>query len=154
MTRELIGFVMVSLVLVIAVLVGVGYRNKRLDESSQIAPLISPSGCEGIDCLYVSTVFMENPLKRLLAHGMGPRGKANVGFKDEGVSVCRRGEADFLIPKASIIGVGKSTATIDRAVEPGGLTSIIWMHDGHELVTNLRFQNKQEREMFEKEVAA
>lgn len=154
MTRELIGFVMVALVLVVAVLVGASYRNKRQKESLQIAPLSIPSACEGIECLYVSTVFSEDPLKRLLAHGMGPRGKATAGFTAEGISVCRKGESDFLIPKASVIGVGKSTATIDRAVEPGGLTSIIWRHDGHELVTNLRFQNKQEREMFEKEVTA
>ena len=154
MTREIIGFAMVSAVLLIALLVGIGYRNKRLRESLQIAPPIEAVDCNGASCLYVSTVFSESPLKRMLAHGMGPRGRAMVSITSEGVSVCRKGERGFLIPKSAVVGVEKSTATIDRAVEPGGLTSVAWNHDGQMLVTNLRFESRQEREMFEKEVAA
>lgn len=153
MTREIIGFVMVASVLLIALLVGIGYRRKRLLETDAIAPFQDALDCSGANCLYVSTVFSESPLKRILAHGMGPRGRATVAITNEGVSICRKGERSFLIPKSAFVGVEKSTATIDRAVEPGGLTSIAWNHDGQILVTNLRFESREEREMFEKEVA-
>jgi len=153
MTRELIGFIMVSLVLVIAVLVGVSYRRKRIAESASFNPLPKPTNCEGVDAFYVSTVFAENPLRRLLAHGLGPRGKASVSVTEDGISICRKGEQGFLIAKQVVQGVGKSTATIDRAVEPGGLSSIYWSHDGADLITNLRFSGKSDRESFEKEVA-
>lgn len=152
MTREIIGFALVMVVVLIAIAVGIGYRKKRLTESNEIASLSQPVDCEGSECLYVSTVFAANPLRRVLAHGMGPRGRASVSVSQQGISVCRKGERGFLIPRASLVGVEKSTATIDRAVEPGGLTSISWVHDSIQLVTNIRFQNGQEREMFEKEV--
>lgn len=154
MTREIIGFAMVALVLLIALLVSIGYRRKRLLETSEIAAPQEAIDCNGSNCLYVSTVFSDSPLKRMLAHGMGPRGRATVAITNEGVSVCRKGERSFLIPRSAVIGVEKSTATIDRAVEPGGLTSVAWNHDGKLLVTNLRFESREEREMFEKEVAA
>jgi hypothetical protein len=145
---------LVLIVILIAIAVGIGYRKKRLTESSQIAEFKDPADCEGVACLYVSTVFASSPLRRVLAHGMGPRGRASVSIGQQGISVCRQGERGFLIPRESLVGVEKSTATIDRAVEPGGLTSIAWIHDSNQLVTNVRFQNRQEREMFEKEVYA
>ena len=153
MTRELIGFLMVSLVLIIAIFVGVSYRRKRIAESASFSPLPGPETCEGMHAFYVSTVFAENPLRRLLAHGLGPRGKAIVSVTDEGISICRKGERGFLISKQAVQGLGKSTATIDRAVEPGGLSSIYWSHDGEDLITNLRFTGKSDRQSFEKEVA-
>mgnify|MGYP000005056393 CR=1 FL=1 len=152
MTRELIGFMMVSLVLIIAVLVGISYRRKRIAETANFSPLPAPKNCEGLDVLYVSTVFADNPLRKLLAHGLGPRGKASVSVNEDGISICRKGEQGFLIAKQVVQGVEKSTATIDRAVEPGGLSSIYWRHDGADLITNLRFSGKSDRESFEKEV--
>lgn len=152
MTRELIGFLMVMIVVVIAALVAIGYRKKRLSESSTIEPFSEATDCNGIECLYVSTVFYDNPLRRLLAHGMGPRGKAAVAVGVDGISVCRQGERGFQISKTSLIGIERSSATIDRAVEPGGLTSIVWRHSGEQFVTNLRFQSREEREVFENEV--
>jgi hypothetical protein len=145
---------LVLVVIFIAIVVGIGYRKKRLTESSEIAELTEPVDCQGAECLYVSTVFATNPLRRVLAHGMGPRGRASVSVGQQGISVCRQGERGFLIPRESLVGVEKSTATIDRAVEPGGLTSIAWVHDSNQLVTNIRFQSRQEGEMFEKEVSA
>lgn len=152
MTREVIGFLLIAIVLALAVLVGFSYRNKRIRESNELDMPEQAINCQGSECLYVSTVYADNPLRRLLAHGLGPRGKANVSVDKPGISVCRQGERSFLIPRASVVGVEKTTATIDRAVEPGGLTSISWVHDSKELITNIRFQSKQEREMFEKEV--
>ena len=154
MTRELIGFLMVASVLIIALIVGVSYSVKRRVESREIEPPMESTNCEGLECLYVSTVHADNPLRRLLAHGMGPRGKAEVSVSPDGVSICRKGERNFLIPKSQILGLEKSTATIDRAVEPGGLASILWVHSGLQLATNLRFQSRADREKFEKEVAA
>jgi len=153
-TREIIGFAMVMLVFLIASLVAIGYRNKSRAETLATPPLAEATDCNGVECMYVSTVYAETPLKRLLAHGMGPRGRATVAVNDDGISVCRQGERSYLIPKAEIKGVGKSSATIDRAVEPGGLVSINWNHHGREFITNLRFSDSQSRQIFERKVSA
>lgn len=152
MTRELIGFVLVTVVFAIAVLVGIGYRRKRVQETQSIAPFREAENCSGIECLYVSTVLYENPLQRLLAHGLGPRGKATIAADAAGVSVCRRGETNFFVPRENLMGMHRASATIDRGVEPGGLTSFAWSHDGQSLITNLRFNNSQDRELFERQV--
>ena len=154
MTREVIGFAMVMLVFAIAALIAVGYRRKSKAETNSVAPLMEAVDCSGVECMYVSTVYAESPLRRLLAHGMGPRGRASVAVTDEGISVCRNGERDYLIPKAQIQSVGKSSATIDKAVEPGGLVSIEWSHQGIDLITNLRFSDSESRKIFEGKVLA
>ncbi len=154
MTREVIGFIMVMLVFSIATLVAIGYRRKSKLETEQIAPLPVAVDCSGVECMYVSTVYAESPLRRLLAHGMGPRGRATVSVTEEGISVCRIGERDYLIPKSTIRSVGKSSATIDRAVEPGGLVSVEWSHQGTDLITNLRFSDSDSRKVFEGKVLA
>jgi hypothetical protein len=69
---------------------------------------------------------------------LGSRGKSKVFASEDGVSIERVGESNFLIPTASIAGFTRETATIDKGVEQDGLIAIHWSHGKERLVTHLR----------------
>lgn len=75
---------------------------------------------------YVSTTLAGQPLERLVGEPFAFRGRARLELREDGLVVTVRGTEPFAIPLAAIDGVEQATATIDRAVEPGGLTRIAW----------------------------
>jgi hypothetical protein len=152
MTRELIGFLAISLVAVIALSIWFSTRKKRrVQEQSISAPLPATATGE-FAALYVSTVFDEARLDRVWAHGLGMRGKALLGADASGVSVVRIGEDSFLIPAQDLHLVEAATATIDKAVEKSGLTAIHWSLGDTKVISHLRFTNPLERKEFENKI--
>jgi hypothetical protein len=152
MTRELIGFLAISLVVVIAVSIWLSTKKKRrIQEQSISAPL--PATATGdFATLYVSTVFDEARLDRVWAHGLGMRGNAMLAVDASGVSVVRVGEDSFLIPAANLYLVEAATATIDKAVEKSGLTAIHWSLGETKVISHFRFTNPLERKEFESKI--
>jgi hypothetical protein len=93
------------------------------------APVASAAG------LYLATTFAGKPLERVVAGGLGFRARASVTATETGVLVERRGSADLFVPADRLLGSGSATWTIDRAVEPEGLTVLAWrLGDGDEAV--------------------
>jgi hypothetical protein len=152
MTRELIGFLAISLVVLIAVSVWLSTKKKRqVQEQSISAP--SPATSQGqYFALYVSTVFEQARLDRIWAHGLGMRGNAKLAVDSSGVSVVRTGEDSFLIPRRDLHRLEAATATIDKAVEKSGLTAIHWSLGDTTVITHFRFTRPQERKDFEEKV--
>ncbi len=152
MTRELIGFLAISLVVVIAVSIWLSTKKKRkIQEHSISAP--HPATATGdFAALYVSTVFDEARLDRVWAHGLGMRGNAMLAVDASGVSVVRVGEDSFLIPAANLHLVEAATATIDKAVEKSGLTAIHWTLGETKVISHFRFTNPLERKEFESKI--
>lgn len=153
MTRELIGFLMISLVAVVALLVWLLVRNRRAKQEAVISAPLEAARAGELETFYVSTVFESAPLDRVWAHGFAMRGKASIGVDANGISVNRTGERNFLIPRDSLTGIGKASATIDKGVERDGLTQIRWSLGGTSLLTNFRFAKPAVRQKFEEEVA-
>jgi len=152
MTREIIGFLAISLVALIAVAVWRSTKKKRLLQE-QLIPSPSKATAEGrFFALYVSTVLQEAPLDRVWAHGLGMRGPSRMGVDATGISVNRVGERSFLIPTSSIRSIGRASATIDKAVEKAGLTAIHWSLADTLVITHFRFPNPVERNEFEANV--
>jgi hypothetical protein len=149
MTRELIGFLAISLVAVIAVSVWLSTKKKRrVQEQSISKPL--PAKTQGeYSALYVSTVFEQARLDRIWAYGLGMRGNAKLAVDSSGVSVIRAGEDSFLIPLRDLHLVEAATATIDKAVEKSGLTAIHWSLGDTKVITHFRFTRPEERKEFE-----
>jgi hypothetical protein len=87
---------------------------------------------------YVSTTPADEPLERVIAHGLGHRGLASVGVWNTGVLIERRGEADLAILVSQLRGVRREQATIDRTVEADGLIAVDWQLGSANLTTNLR----------------
>ena len=94
---------------------------------------------------YVATTYAQNLLERIAAYGLGVRGKAKVLVFTEGILIVRTGEVPLAIDKSAILRVGTNQAVIDRAVEPGGLISIEWLHEQTQLATHLRIVDEKQR---------
>jgi hypothetical protein len=94
-------------------------------------------------------VFADKALTRVWAHGLGGRGRAFIAITPEGISVSRQGETGFLIPTASLAGVSRASATIDKAVERDGLLVLLWTLGSDELATHLRIVNHEKRKGME-----
>jgi hypothetical protein len=99
---------------------------------------------------YVATSVLNDPLNRITAHGMGPRGYAKVTASTDGVLIERNGETPIGIRADQISGVSRTTAAIDRTVETDGLIQIDWAQDGFGLSTFLRATKNDDRaQLFE-----
>lgn len=97
---------------------------------------------------YVSTVFANKPLERLVSHGLLHRGKVDLVARADGIQVKRLGEASFAIPASAITDVARATATIDRGVEQSGLLAISWMLGETEVTTNFRLDAADDTQAF------
>jgi hypothetical protein len=149
MTRELIGFLMILLVLLVANLIWFSVLRRKKAQEEILPPFQAPKQTQGLEALYVATVFADRPLDRVWAHGIGIRGKASLGIDEAGVSVHRKGEVSFLIPSTSVTATKRSQATIDKGVESDGLEVIAWSHEGIALETSLRFADPSIRQEFQ-----
>lgn len=139
MLRELIGAMLIALVFAIAFRIWRSVASRRASQETKFPPLRdSTGGLEMGQALYVSTVFAARPLDRLWAFGLGSRGKSRVFASEDGVSIERVGESNFLIPAESIAGFTREAATIDKGVEQEGLIAIHWTHGTERLITHLR----------------
>ena len=98
-----------------------GWRARQNRQASLPHPQSAPSelGQELLrcDCLYVATTLAAQPLERIAVSGLGFPGQAGVLVTERGVSLSIAGGSDAFIPSADLIGVGRATWTIDRAVE-------------------------------------
>ncbi len=146
MTRELIGASLVLLVLLIALNIYWSVSRKRKQQEVSLPAPSAPQSFESLfDCFYVATVFANNPLDRVWAHGLGPRGKAMIGQSRSELVISRVGEKSFVIPFDSIEHLGRGGATIDRGVEKSGLVQIGWRLGNTNLLTSLRITSNQEK---------
>jgi hypothetical protein len=146
MARELIGGGLVLAVLLLALYIYQSVRRRRAAQESVLPDIDSVPVSEKLfDCLYVATVYANNPLERIWAYGLAGRGRAQVGSASGYLVINRTGERDLAIPLSSIERLGRGGATIDRGVEKSGLVQIQWRHGQHSLLTSLRITTDQER---------
>ena len=97
---------------------------------------------------YVSTVFANKPLERIVSHGLLHRGKVDLVLREDGIQVKRLGEASFAIAASAITDVARASATIDRGVEQSGLLAISWMLGETEVTTNFRLDAADDTQGF------
>ncbi len=76
--------------------------------------------------LLLATTFAGRPLDRVVAAGLGHRAQAIVVVASDGVRIDRDGSPPLHLPTAALTGAGTATWTVDRSVEPGGLTVLGW----------------------------
>jgi hypothetical protein len=137
----------------IAFLVVLAFRAWRsraaADEAKFSAPaewLEHPSGGrQWTNVQYVATTVLGEPLNRVTAYGMGPRGFGKLTVSADGVLIERNGERPIGIHAAQVTGVSHATVAIDRAVETDGLIQLDWQQDGFALSTYLRATKSDDR---------
>lgn len=127
------------------------WRNHALEQArvlGDLPPEIAHTEAQTSEGFYVATTIADEPLNRLKAKGLGMRGRAQIEYSKDGVSVWRVGEDALHIPISAVLTVDQATAVIDRAVEAGGLSRISWLSNNSGLDTYLRFANGSEQRKF------
>lgn len=142
---------------IFALMVWLAYRSWQKKELMQSSKIVAPNFIDfrdaGISGFYVATTFVNRPLDRILAHGMGHRGRANFAITNDQLEVLRLGEPSFAIPLTQITEIATSSAVIDRAVEKGGLSVVTWRL-GEDLVDSyFRLVGDYERGAFQRQLA-
>lgn len=123
----------ISAILVIALIVlalgamalGWWARKKRQSGYAHLvqAPAELGEVFGSFDGLYLATTPEEAPLDRIVVNGLGFRERTTLQFTEAGIVFM----GDRYLPPTSITSVGRASYTIDRGVEPNGLSVVHWM---------------------------
>jgi hypothetical protein len=118
--------------LVVVVLVGLaftgmwfGWRARRRRQADVPALATPPASLGEVrrreDLFYVATTRADAPLDRIAVHGLGFRARAQLTVADAGLRLDIAGERPVFIAAADLVGAGRATWAIDRAVSNSGL---------------------------------
>lgn len=145
MDRQLLLALVIVFGLLLLALMITGWRTRRMRQRELPAPPTAPVPPADVVAAftgkYVATSRADQPLERIVAHGLGFRGKATTTVTADGILIDRVGERAVWIPRQSISDVRRSTWTIDRVVEPDGLNLIAWSFGGIDVDTTLRLDD-------------
>lgn len=147
----IMAILVTAIILFLVVVAFRAWRKRALNHENRFsAPLEwleHPSGSrQWTRVQYVATTVAGDPLDRVTAHGMGPRGFAKITASADGVLIERNGETPIGIRAQQIIGVSHATAAIDRSVETDGLIQLDWVQDEFALSTFLRATKSDDRQ--------
>jgi hypothetical protein len=100
-------------------------RKKRQSGYAQLAEAPDDLGetLGAFDGLYLATTPAGEPLNRLVVQGLGFRARTTLQITEVGIVFI----GDRYLPRASVTGIGRASYTIDRGVEPNGLSVVSWM---------------------------
>ncbi len=87
---------------------------------------------------YVATTTAGDLLDRIVAHGLGSRGRAQMLLSAEGALIRRVGEGPLWIPRGDIRDVRLGSGQAQKAFERGGLILITWSLGGRLVDTGFR----------------
>lgn len=100
------------------------------------------------DVMYVSTTPAGQPLVRVAAPGLRYRGPADVDITEDGVRVQVRGEHEVTIGRSQLRGASTAARRVGKAVEPGGISLILWESDGRQLESGFRLASAGQQRRF------
>lgn len=132
MIHDRIDPVAVTIVLVVVALALVGMLAGWRRRARVQARLVPPAGAVtgepvlAVRGLMLATTFTGRPLDRVVAAGLGHRVQVAVAVTADGLRIERDGADPLALPAAALTGAGTATWTVDRSVEPGGLTVLGW----------------------------
>jgi hypothetical protein len=128
--RQVSAIVVVAALVLFLGLIALGWRSRKARQRSIPAPQRVPATlgvvAGSFPGFYVATTLAGDRLNRVAVHGLGFRAKTVVVVAETGVVVPIAGQPDIFLPAGDITAVARATWTIDRVVEPDGLTMIAW----------------------------
>lgn len=153
MERLLPAILTIALMATLLALAWLGWRGRRRQQSGIAAPHRAPDAIGApeylTEAIAHATTLAGQPLERVTAHGLGFRSRIRLGVHAEGVVLAIPGEEPVLVPPSDLIGIGRGTWTIDKAVEPDGLTVLSWRLGETELDTWLRLPGRDDRALID-----
>lgn len=130
MTRELAVIITAGVALVALGLMALAWRRRLRRDRALSVPLGVPDPAsirQRREVLYVATTRHEQPLERLAIRPLAYRARGEAILTDDGLALSLDGADTVFLASDRLVAVGRSTWTIDRVVEPGGLVRIIWL---------------------------
>jgi len=99
-------------------------RKKRQSGYAELATVPTELGAllGEYSGLYLASTPPEEPLNRIAVRGLGFRARTTIEVFTAGLVFI----GDRFVPATSITGIGRASYTIDRGVEPDGLTVVSW----------------------------
>lgn len=149
--------VLLLVVLFAAALAAMAWGWKRRGRSQQHLPVpadrtLAQLG-EGIahgpvDAVYVDTVLAEQPLERIVAHGLGQRARARVSLGDGGSwRLEREGAPDLTIPAADLAEITSGPGMAGKFIGGDGLLILRWRLGDQLLDTGLRLARRTDHDL-------
>lgn len=141
MTREAAGLVMAGVALLIIALMLIAWRRRVRRDAGLSAPLGVPEDArveERQAVLYVATTRHDEPLERLALKPLAYRARGEAVRTDRGLALHLDGAPAVFLASDRLVSVDRSTWTIDRVVEPGGLLRVTWRVEADTVDTYLR----------------
>lgn len=118
-----------------------GWRRRAARQSDVPVPPAPPAGLPPADSVpgqYVATTTAGDLLDRIVVHGLGNRGRAEMFVRSEGVLIDRVGEPTVWIPRESLLDVRLGSGQAQKAFEAGGLILVRWELGTHVVETGFR----------------
>lgn len=112
--------------------------RRQADVPVPAAPPADLPPADAVPGLYVATTSAGDLLDRIVAHGLGNRGRADLYVRSEGVLIDRVGEPSVWIPRESLRDVRLGTGQAQKAFEAGGLILVRWELGPREVETGFR----------------
>jgi hypothetical protein len=124
-----------------------GWLHRAARQSEVPPPPAPPAGMSGgaaVPGTYVATTTAGDLLDRIVVHGLGNRGRAELTVRTEGVLIDRVGEPTVWIPTESLRAIRLGTGQAQKAYEAGGLILLRWALGAHEVETGFRADDPDE----------
>jgi hypothetical protein len=136
------GGIVLALLLLLLGLMWLGWRNLKRRNAGIPSPApIPPADAHEVlrtDGMHVATTHAGRPLDRVTVRGLAFRANADIRVTEAGVELRLDGGDECFIPVSALQGVDRSSWTVDRAVERGGLVVLTWTLGETPVDTNLR----------------
>jgi hypothetical protein len=133
----------VGLIVVLLLLMAWSWQRRKRRQVAYAVELPVPAdtGAElaRAEGLYLATTPAESRLDRVAVAGLGFRARLEVVVTETGVVLPIPGGADVFIAASAITAVGTASWTIDRGIEPAGLTVVHWAIDAKPVESYFRF---------------
>lgn len=143
MDKVLPAIIIIVVVAVILTLMVLSWRRRgrtqaHLPELSSI-PADTGEVVGSFDGLYLATTPAGEPLNRIAVRGLGFRQRGRLAVTAGGFILLD----DRFIPLADVTAVSRASWTIDRGVEPDGLSVISWSLGGTPLDSYFRLDDPE-----------
>ena len=120
-----------------------GWHRRATRESTQLPSLPAvPSALSAPSCAaegkYIGTARSGDWMVRVLAHGLGAPGRAQMSVHPEGVLFERDGAPELFIPRDCLRAVATGRGIAGTVVEREGMTILGWIWGGIDLDSGFR----------------
>ncbi len=142
----LMGIVLAILVLaIVGMIISWWRRKKRQADLAVFEPVPQTLGelFAASGGLYLATTPAGDRYNRIAVGALGFRARLTAEVRESGILLPFPGSSDIFIPAGTVSAVGSASWTIDRGMEPDGLTKLSWSLGDTAVESYFRFENKQ-----------